>query len=345
MTMPSRRNWTWLGRTLAVLFVVGLAILTWQLIDILFIAFGASLLAVLLCWLTGVLLRVAPLRRPVALAAVIVLLAAAFAAAVWLFGTTLTLQIGELARVLPESARSIYQELLRAAWGRVIITQLQQLNLGNINIVKSATGLLGSAFGLLADFVLIATAGIYLAAEPELYRYGILQLVPTNHVARAEQVLDAVGEAMRLWMVGQIFAMTVVGIMWGVSLWLLGVGSALALGVIAGLAEFIPVIGPILGAVPAVVIALAQSPILAFWAVIVYLIIQQIESSLLMPLIQARVVALPPAFTLFALVIGGWLFGIIGVLFAMPLAVVLMVLVRMLYIEDVLGKRTARPER
>ncbi len=149
---------------------------------------------------------------------------------------------------------------------------------------------------------------------------------------------------MRLWIVGQIFAMVGVGTMWGVSLWLLGVTSALALGVIAGLAEFIPVLGPILGAVPAVIIALAHSPALAFWAVVVYLIIQQIESSLLMPLIQARVVALPPAFTLFALVIGGWLFGIIGVLFAMPLAVVLMVLVKMLYIEDVLGKRTA-PER
>ncbi len=184
MAMRARRDWTWLRRVLAVLFLLGLAVLTWQLINILFIAFGASLLAVLLCSLTGTLQCVASLRRPVALTVVIVFLAAVFGAAVWLFGTTLAIQISELARAVPESVRSIHTQLLQTAWGRVLITQLQQLNLGSINFVARATGVLGSAFGMLADFVLICTAGIYLAAEPDRYRYGILQLVPISHTAR-----------------------------------------------------------------------------------------------------------------------------------------------------------------
>lgn len=343
--MQPRGNWGWLRRVLAVLFLLGVAAIISQIVEILFIVFGASLLAVMLCWLTGLLERFAPLSRHWALSVVIVLLAAAFGAAVWLFGTTLASQLGQVARALPESLDHIRQELLQTPWGRTVVSQLGQLNLGSGNVVLGVTGAVRSALGLLGDFALVGIAGIYLAAEPELYRGGILQLVPASHLARAEEVLDAIGEAMRLWMAGQLFAMVVVGIMWGISLWALGVQSALALGVIAGLAEFVPVIGPILGAVPAVIIAWAQSPALALWAVIVYFIIQQIESSLLMPLIQARVVALPPAVTLFALVTCGFLFGIVGVLFGMPLAVVLMVLIRMVYVEDVLGKRSRSASR
>lgn len=345
--MRLRGDWTWLRRVLAVLLILGLTALLAQVVEILFIAFGASLLAVLLCWFTDILQARAPLPRPAALGVVILILAIAFAAAVWLFGTTLTAQLGEVARALPQSLNQIYQDLLTTDWGKLIISQLRQFDGNAGNFLGRVTGFLGSAFGLLADFALIGIAGIYLAAEPQFYRRGILELVPTSHLARAEEVLFAVGEAMRLWMVGQLFAMTVVGIMWGISLWALGVTSALALGVIAGLAEFVPVIGPILGAVPAVIIAFAQRPALALWATMVYFIIQQIESSLLMPLIQARVVALPPALTLFAMVTCGLLFGIIGVLFAMPLAVVVMVLVRMLYIEDLLGKHPPSdiPER
>jgi predicted PurR-regulated permease PerM len=337
--MPSSSEWAWFRRVLGVLVLLGLAALISQIIAVVFIAFGASLLSVLLCWLTSFLQRQIPLRRPLALGVVILILAVAFAAAVWLFGTTLTAQFGQVAQALPESLRHIHQELLQTDWGRLLASQLQQINVGSGNFVERITGIVGSAFGLLADFALIGVAGIYLAAEPELYLEGILQLVPTPHLTRARQVMDAVGEALRLWIAGQLFAMVVVGIMWSVSLWALGVGSALALGVIAGLAEFVPVIGPIVGAVPAVIIALAQSPALALWAVVVYFIIQQIESSLLMPLIQARVVSLPPTITLFAMVTCGLLFGILGVLFAMPLAVAMMVLVRMLYVEDVLGKR------
>jgi predicted PurR-regulated permease PerM len=341
--MSSRNDWAWFRRVLAVLLLLGLAALVSQIIDVIFIAFGASLLAILLCWLTSFLQRQVPMRRSFALSVIIAILAVAFAASVWLFGTTLTAQLGQVAEALPESLRHIHQEMLQTDWGRLIDSQLHQQNLGAGNVVGRLTGIVGSAVGLLANFALIGIAGIYLAAEPELYRQGVLQLVPTTYVVRVEEVADAIGESLRLWIAGQLFAMVVVGIMWGVSLWALGVGSALALGVIAGLAEFVPVIGPILGAVPAVIIALAQNPALALWAVLVYLIIQQIESSLLMPLIQARVVSLPPTITLFAMVTCGLLFGILGVLFAMPLAVAMMVLVKMLYIEDVLGKRVRPP--
>lgn len=336
----SKSGWRWYRRVLGILLLLGLAALVAQMLEILFIAFGASLLAVLLCWLTGIVQHRIPVRRPTALTAVIIILAIAFGAGCWLFGTALTAQLGQLAQALPQSVDRIEGQVLGTEWGRLVVSQLQQINLGGAtsNLFVRITGFLGSALNLLGDFALIGTAGIYLAAEPERYRLGIVQLVPTPYEARAQQVLDAIGEAMRLWVVGQLAAMFAVGLMWGISLWALGVGSALALGVIAGLAEFVPVIGPILGAVPAVIIALAQRPTLALWSVVVYLIIQQIESSLLMPIIQYRVVALPPALTLFAMVTGGLLFGVLGVLFAMPLTVVALVLVRMLYIEDVLGK-------
>jgi predicted PurR-regulated permease PerM len=115
------------------------------------------------------------------------------------------------------------------------------------------------------------------------------------------------------------------------------VPSALALGLFAGLAEFVPIVGPIVSAVPALIIALSRSYELALWVLLMFVVLQQIEGNLIQPLIQRRMVSLPPALTLFAVVVFGLLFGAIGVLLATPLTVTGFVLVRQLYIADALG--------
>jgi predicted PurR-regulated permease PerM len=133
--------------------------------------------------------------------------------------------------------------------------------------------------------------------------------------------------------VGQLVAMLSVGLITGIGLWLLDVPLALSLGLIAGILEFIPFIGPILSAIPALLVAFTQDGWTPLYVLLLYLGIQQIEGNVLMPVIQKWAVSLPPALGLLGVVIFGLLFGILGVLFATPLMVVVMVFVQKLYVD------------
>ena len=181
--------------------------------------------------------------------------------------------------------------------------------------------------------------GIYLAINPRLYRDGFVKLVPPSVQPNVEATLDDAGQALRRWLAGQIIAMLIVGICTGAGLWLAGVPSPFALGLIAGLAEFVPIIGPILAAVPAILIASTQDWQTIAFAVTVLVIVQQVESNLITPLIADRMVAIAPAVGLFAVVATGVLFGPLGLLLGFPLAIVFDVAVRRLYVRDTLGER------
>jgi len=107
--------------------------------------------------------------------------------------------------------------------------------------------------------------------------------------------------------------------------------------------DFVPIVGPIFGAVPAVLLGFSISPTTALWVIALYLLIQQIEGNVVQPIVQRRAVDLPPALTLFALVAFGVLFGPLGVVFATPLAVVALVAVKQLYVSDILGEKVHVP--
>ena len=163
---------------------------------------------------------------------------------------------------------------------------------------------------------------------------------------KRDLALEAMKEserALRLWLRGQLIAMLVVGLLTGLGLWALGMPSALTLGLLAGLLEFIPFAGPILAAIPAVLLALAVSPDLAFWVVVVYFAVQQFEGYVLTPLVQQYAVDLPGVVLLFSLLAFGILFGTLGVILAAPLAVVSYVLVKRLYVIEALHTPTPIP--
>jgi predicted PurR-regulated permease PerM len=200
--------------------------------------------------------------------------------------------------------------------------------------------MLGSA---VLDLVLVLIAGIFLAADPATYRSGLAKLFPKGRQRQVFATLDASGGALRLWLLGQMVSMTVIGVLTGLGLWLVGVPSPLMLGLIAGLAEFVPVVGPFIAAVPGLLLALSESPQTALWALLVYVVIQQFESNLVTPMVEKSVVAIPPAVTLFAVLALGVIFGPLGILLAAPLSVVLFVAVKKLYVRDALGHEVEVP--
>lgn len=208
-----------------------------------------------------------------------------------------------------------------------------------------AAAVLTGIFAAAASFVLVIVAGIFIAAEPRTYRNGLVLLFPQAWHAKVREAMTKTGDGLILWLRAQVIAMLVVGVLTGVGAWAIGLPSPLALGLIAGLTEFIPIIGPLIAILPAIVIAFADSNQLLIMTIILYVFIQQFEGNLLTPLLQRRIVDLPPVIFLFSLVGLGIVFGIGGIIIAAPLTVVVYTLVRELYVRDLLKEGNLLKEK
>jgi predicted PurR-regulated permease PerM len=184
--------------------------------------------------------------------------------------------------------------------------------------------------------------GLYCAAEPEVYTEGLLRLVPIDRRPRAREVLAALGYNVRWWILGQIFAMICVGLITGIGLWIADAPLALSLALLAAILEIIPSVGPVLWVIPASLVALTGGTTQVVHVLIIYAVTHAVESYILIPLVQRRVVFLPPAVSILAVVLLGLLAGVLGLVVAAPLALVAMLLVKMLYVEDRLGDHSLR---
>jgi predicted PurR-regulated permease PerM len=196
---------------------------------------------------------------------------------------------------------------------------------------------LHSTIAIIAGFALIVFLSIYIGAEPALYHAGAMQLFPYRARARAGEVLSAIAAVLRKWLVTQLIAMAVTGTVTTIVLLLLHVKAAVALGVLTGLLQFIPTIGPIVSALPAIAMGFLDSPEKAVSVLIAYYGIHFLETHLLIPLLMRGGINLPPAITILSQALMAVLFGFLGLMVAVPLVAVVMVAVKMLYVEDVVG--------
>lgn len=202
---------------------------------------------------------------------------------------------------------------------------------------------LQSTLAAFAGLLLIIFLAIYIAADPDMYHGGVIALFPKRHRPRAGEIFSAIADILRKWLVTQLIAMATIGTVTTIVLLIFRVKAAFALGVLAGLLEFVPTVGPILSAVPAVAMAFLDSPEKALYVGIAYVGIQFIENHLLIPLLMKGGMDLPPALTILAQALMALLFGFLGLMCAVPLLAAGMVAVKMLYIERVIGERTFGP--
>jgi predicted PurR-regulated permease PerM len=200
---------------------------------------------------------------------------------------------------------------------------------------------LSSTLEVLGGVLIIIFLAIYIGADPDLYHRGIMQLFPQRGRRRAGEVLSAMATVLRRWLVTQLIAMVVIGTVTTIVLLILGVKAAFALGILAGLLEFIPTVGPILSAVPAVAMGFLDSPEKALYVAIAFWGIQFAENHLLIPLLMKGGVDAPPVLTILAQALMAILFGFLGLMSAVPILAATMVAVRMLYVEGVVGERVA----
>lgn len=329
---------------IAVLFILGLAAAVLAA-DALLLVFACILFAILLYKLSDVVHRRFGLTRKVALTVVVLLLGAVIGLGGWAMAPQISEQSSQLAEEIPAAVERLQGEVAQHPLLKRIVSELPPPE----DIVKQLGAMVPNAglffsgvLGALGNVVIIIFVGIYFAATPGVYTGGFIRLIPQAKRGRAREVMNEMGDSLASWLVGKAVSMLIVGTTTAIGLSLLGVPLALILGIIAGLLDFIPYIGPIMAGVPAVLLALSISPEMALYALLLFAAINMLEGYVLQPMIEAKAIELPPALVIVMQLVFGTLFGFAGVALATPLAAVLAVAVRMLYIEDVLGDRPAK---
>lgn len=330
---------TFTGRVLVILLLAAAAFAVWQALNVLLLLFGAVLLAIGLRAAARLGARLTGERDGLALAGVVVLGLALFAAAGWVFGSVVAGQVDEVRLAVPAGLRVVLNRLGGHPYGRQLLDQAQGFNIASATgwATSVVTGTLGAVARGLGGIAVAVFAAIYLAAQPVRYLHLVRRLVPPAHRATADLLFDRAGDILQRWLVGQLVVMAVIGVLSGLGLWMLGIEAAAALGLMGGLLCFIPFVGPILAAVPATLVALTQSPGAAVSVVLMYAAVHFIEGNFITPLVQAEATSLPPVLAILSTVAFNVLFGPAGVLLAAPLTLLLMVAVDLLYVQQGLG--------
>lgn len=315
-----------------------------------FLLFGGGLFAVFLKAAAEFVQKWTRLSDGMALTVVLVLIAALSVVGTWFFAAPISDQVSQLTTQLPKSIDSLRTQLENREWGQWLINKADQSNQnagGAQQAVKTGVQAITVLTEGLGYILVIFFVGIYFAVDPGLYLHGVLRLFPLSVRGTVRQAIIETVDALRCWLMGRLLAMAFVGLATGLGLWLLSIPLALLLGLLSGLLSFIPYVGPVISLLPAMLLSLQLHGVTwALYVIGLYLGVQIIQDYVLTPVIQQRTVALPPVLILMSQIFAGIWIGPIGVTFATPFTVVLMVLVRRLYVEEYLeGHGTERQRR
>jgi len=329
--------WTFPRKVLLVAFVLFLALMAWQLLDLIMLAFGAVIVATVLRALASALERHARVPTQLSVVAALLLVVFLISAVAWFVGEPLAEQFQVLRQRLPSALDAVMQWLNSNRIGVAALKYIEQARSNDASPWAIwVAGATGSTFGALGGAALVLVMGFYLALAPRVYRDGLVRLMPLSVRERVGEALDACGHALSRWLLGQSISMLFVGATTAFGLWLLDVPLALSVGILTGLLAFIPFFGAIAGGLLAVLLGFMQGPETALYVLILAVVIQQVEGNVLMPLVERWAVGLPPVLGIAATVMFGVLFGLSGVLLAAPAMIVLMVVVQRLYVKAVI---------
>jgi predicted PurR-regulated permease PerM len=312
------------------LISVGLTIVfvcyAWRLLILVFAGF---LLAILLRTLADWIQKHSRLGANLSYAATICGLMIVFGLMAWLFIPRIIEQGSRLAHILPASLHQAKQYLERFSWGSYLV-ELAHHSTQDLKLTQIA----GQVVDAVVAAIVVLVVGFYLGMNPDMYYREFLSLVPAEHRASTAHVTSEVIFTLRWWLLGQLVPMVVLGVSSMIGLWLLGVKLAFTLGLITGLFIFVPYLGTLLSEIPAILVALGDSPKKALYVIILYLVLHAMEGYILTPMVQKRAVRLLPILTVLSQILMWTLVGPLGVAIATPLAATCLVLVKVLYLHQ-----------
>jgi predicted PurR-regulated permease PerM len=325
----------YLRRLILTIIVVGLVAIAVWLRYVLLLAFAAVLVAIALGAVAGGIGRITRLGPRLSLTLAILIALGLIVALVSFSWPLVREQLPTLLTRLEDGLRALENtfgiEVPQTAQEATENGYSEQLWAGLVSLA-------GTVLGAISAFALVLIGGVFLAAEAARYRDGFILLFPISWHGRVRRALSKAGEGLHLWLRAQAIAMTMVGTLIGLGAWAIGLPGPVALGLLAGLAGFVPIIGPIIAMIPALVVAIGEGGAILLWTAILYLSVQQLEANLVTPLLQRKIVRVPPVVLLFSIVSLAFIFGVPGVIVAAPLTATLYILIREFYVKDLLGE-------
>lgn len=335
-----------LGRSIGLLTLILTLYILWQIRQVLLLFFTAVVLATALNQLVRQFQRLG-IRRGWSVFLSINILLVAFIALIWLVLPSFVEQFQELITLLPTSLQAI-QNVVNWLEERLLGTNLpnftgldgiiQQIQPFVTQVLEHSVNLFSNSINAILQLLLVLVLTLMLLVNPQPYRQLFIRLFPSFYRQRVNQILCRCETALGNWTVGALMEMVFVGALSGIGLWILQVPLALAHAVFAGLLNFIPNIGPTLSVVLPMALTLLDAPWKAGAILLLYIVIQQIESYWLTPTIMAKQVSLLPAITLTSQIVFVGFFGALGLLIALPLTVVAKTWLEEVLVKDVLDK-------
>ena len=320
--------------------IVVVVTVCWALADIVLLVFAAALLACVLRGGADWLAKHVGGPPGLWLAAILVGLLGGFGLTLWIRGPIIAGELHDIWGQLREQVSSIWNRYGSADWLQPVVGRIKgYVDEGTHKIAGMAAGVGTSTLGGLGSLLVMVVTAVFFAIDPTLYIKGTAGLMPRSWRPRAEEVLRDIGHTLRWWFVGQFLDMCAVGFLTAIGLYALGVKLAFTLALIAALFNFVPYIGALAGAVPAVLVALGQGPQTALYTAILFTAVQTLEGNVIAPLIQKRTVELAPVLTILSQTVLGSLFGPLGLILATPVTAAGVELVKKVYVEDILGDR------
>jgi predicted PurR-regulated permease PerM len=327
---------------IVVLIIISLALLVGHMFQIFLLFFASIMLAVLLNLFGSQLSRLRWIPYWLALTIVIIILTLLFAMFIIVVGPMMAEEMGELVSQLEESIMQLMKRMEGNEAGKFLLKQIPGLEeiINDGQLWTRISGIFSGTFSAMTGILIMLIVGIFLAYNPGMYQSGFLHLVPIDLRDRADEIIREIASTLRWWLVGQMISMLVLAVSTWIMLVLLNVPLAPILALITGLLTFIPYLGPFIAFVPIVLVAFLQSPVTALYVIIIYMIVQNLEGNVLMPVIFYRTVHIPPAIGVISQILFGSLMGLLGFVLAIPLMAVFIKFVKMVYVEDVLGDKS-----
>ena len=338
---PDEADARFIRRVLWIIVIVALVAALYLARHLLILAFGSVLIAIVIHAIAELYSTRLRLGSKRAMTAAILTLLAFLALLFWLFGVEFRSQVNTLVIALPGLLDQFQAYMSQSPVGAKVVDAVRAAFAGS-RVAQDIGEIVRGAGQLLLNTVLVLFGAIFFAVDPKIYERGLLLLIPPSRRAALEDALGDVGSTLLLWLRAQLIQMTPMGTMVGIGLWIAGVPSPAMLGLLTGLSEFIPYVGPVAAMLPALGLAATAGTDQLLWALGVFAAVRVIQTNFVTPFVTSRVVAIPPALSLFAIIGTGAVFGLFGLFFSGGILVVGFTLVRSLYLREMLGEDIPR---